>query len=350
MSEQLPSSDTSDFTPRSDNFEWFETAEAVINRIKNAGKDLFEVSYLSPEKATADATVFQAEVESLFDKHTGLRQVVLCSSGDGIQEVVIQTLSGHNADEGVTFEDIIMPDRRNPYTPVPPYESRNFVFDCLRSFIMEVAEGDWRIRTILYGEKALTPIQQLTDGDEPIATIVIKPALRIDCTNSSAPIEVVDLTNERERIQALRELSNNAGEDWPEIFNLIKKLDDAVNGENLDGMKDFEDLQSLHELGQIGARYASSDAKRSDSLVIAVSAVLGTGRYLALDGVSYSFKPSGDMTEELVRNLHGYVEAVLPDVPVFASTPGQPAGPAFVIRNGERTYSMPFTSITRMSF
>lgn len=297
----------------------------------------------------AVTSVFHAEVETVFNQYSGLKQVVLRASGDGIQEVVVKTQNGHDADEDTLFEDIVIPDSKNPYTPVVPYESRDFLFDCIRFSTTEVAEDDWRIGTILYGEKTLEPIQKLTEGQEPYMTIIIKPALRIDCSESNAPIQIVDLLNERERMRALRELSESMGEDWPEVFTLIKKLDDAANDEGSVGLKDFEDLQSLHELGQIGARYAMSDTKRLDSLTTAVEAVLGAGRYIALDGVSYSFESDGDMAEELVRNLCGNVETIVPDVPMFAAVPGQPAGPAFVIRNGERTYSMPFTCVSRMS-
>jgi hypothetical protein len=349
MSEQIPSSDTSDFAPRGDNFEWYEAAEAVVNRIKNAGRDLAKLSYSSQEDAMRDTSVFQAEIVSIVSQYSGLKQVVLRSSGDGVQEVVVQTPGSHDGDAGAVFEAITMPDSKNPFTPVPPYESRDFLFDCVRFFVTEVAADDWRIATILYGEKALEPIQQLTDDDEPFLTVVLKPALRIDCGENNTPFEIVDLINERERVQALRELSESAGEDWPEVFSLIKKLDDAVNEEDHGSLTDFEDLQSLHDLGKIGARYAASDTNRLDSLTAAVAAVLGEGRYLALDGVSYSFESGGDVTEESVRGLCGYVETIVPDVPMFAGIPRQPAGPAFVIRNGKKTYSMPFTQVSRMS-
>lgn len=348
MSEQVSQTDASEFEPRKDNFERFRAIETTINCIKDAGRQLSETVYSSEEDAELAMGAFQVYVNSLLGEHPSIGDIPLRIGGEGIDEVVVRTLSGHDADEGVSFKDIVMPDSSDPFTSVASYESRNFLFDCWAPCIVHVAENDWRIYTLLYGEKTLDPIRQKTDNYEPFVTIVIKPALRINCIKSDAAIEVIDLSDERERLQALRELSRVMGEDWPEVFGLIKKFDDGVNNEDLEGLTDF-DLDVLHDLGHLGARYAASDPKKSDALTTAVAAMLGTSRYLALDGVSYSIEPDDDMTEELVRDLCGSIETIVSDVPIQASLPSQPAGPTFVIRNGKRTYSMPFTRVSRMS-
>ena len=349
MSEQIPQTNAPEFEPRKDNFEHFRAIEAAINQVKDTARQLAEVSYSSEEDAELAMQAFQVYVNSLLEKYPNIGEVPLRIGGEGVEEVVVQTQSSLDSNEGMSFNDIVMPDPSDPFSAVASYDSRNFLFDCWAPCIVQVAENDWRTYTLLYGEKIVDPIRQKTDNYEPFVTIIIKPALRINCFKSDGAIEVIDLADERERVQALHELSLVMGEDWPEVSGLIKKFDDGVNNEDLEGLADF-DLEVLHSLGQLGAHYAASDAKKSYALTTAVAAILGTGRYLALDGVSYSIEGDSDMTEELVRDLCGSVETIASDVPLQASiSNSRPAGPTFVIKNGKRTDSLPFTSVSRMS-
>lgn len=333
--------------------EAYEQIEKGLNAVKSIGAEISAKLFAS--KADLNSTIRRLHddaLASLYRDYPQIMGIPLTISGSGVERVVVQIGQENNEEphpEGV----MIRFNRENPFSPVDDFESSEFCFSRLGFKVEETADGQFQAHAFIVGrppEQTMDFVED--DGTRGFLSIIAMPTLRIDCSQSDSPIEIVKLKADRERQSALLDLQMELDRDDMSTLELMEELHVALQGNEGQKYVNFENIALLHKIGERGKDYALSNPRLSGVLTVAIAKTFGKDSHILFDGALYPLGQYRQDEPQICNDIPGTVVSVLDDVPCSSSS--EPTGPTLIIQldnthNGECIeVGIPLTSVSRL--
>lgn len=296
--------------------------------------------------AMAKATAFDHDYNRLFAKEVGLQDKPLIVSGEGVL-VVNFHIQGNDTGE-VLFK--IDPD--NPLRPLDSLDSRTVTYSHIKTFYEQSVEDEqWRVKPYIVCQETNTKQRQMTMRafDVPLWKFSEPSSVFIECNPEKVNVDVVKLHNYQKRVKAVENLSNNTPR-LQEVVEELVILGGEFTRESPRGTHTtLQDIESLRAIGQKGVNHMLNGAQDIETLNLAIAAVIGENRTIAVSGDVYSSGNNKKVMKRGKSTAIGHLMAVVSEIP----TVDYLAGPTFVISGGSKMsdiFYIPFTSATSVKF